>query len=203
MDVKLESLIEKIKKEGVEQAEKEAGQIIKEARAKAKKIVDEAEEAAKRIKEEAKKEIGKLQQSSQESLKQASRNLILAVRERLTFIFDSILKQELREALSPEALADMLKTVIEQWSQEKDESFEVLVGQQDKEKLAKLILSKFKDKAAEKIEIKSSSTIKKGFQIGIKGKDVYYDLSEEGIAEALAVFLNPFLTALISDKKDG
>ena len=43
MEMELNSLIDKIKKEGVEQAEKDAGNIKKEARERAREIVEEAE----------------------------------------------------------------------------------------------------------------------------------------------------------------
>lgn len=203
MDVKLESLIEKIKKEGVEEARKQAEQILKEAQAKEKEIIQRARQQAEKIKGEGEKEAKKFKESAEESLKQAARDLIISVREKLTGIFDNILKQELNEALGPEVLADILQNLINKWSQEKEKGFEVLVSRQDQEKLKSILLSRLKDKAASKIEIKSSPSIRKGFQIGIKGEDTYYDFSDDGIIEALSVFLNPRLSSLISGKKDG
>ncbi|MFO8052380.1 MAG: hypothetical protein R6U54_00235 [Candidatus Omnitrophota bacterium] len=203
MDVKLESLIEKIQKEGVQQAEEKADQIIKDARAKEKEIVQKAKDQAEKSKEEAKKEAQKLQENAQNSIRQAARNVILSVREKLTSIFDNILKQELKESLTPDTLAKMLESIIDKWSQEKDKEFEVLVSQKDKKKLEELILAKFSQEAKEGIEIKSSSSINKGFQVGIKGEDTYYDFSDEGITESLSVFLNPAISDLISDKKNG
>ncbi|MCF7873471.1 MAG: hypothetical protein K9L84_01295 [Candidatus Omnitrophica bacterium] len=203
MDVKLESLIEKIKKEGLDQAQQESDQIIKQAHNKEKKIVQEAKDKAEKIKEEAKKEAQKFQENAQSSIKQAARNVILSVREKLTSIFDSILKQELKESLSPDTLAKMLESIIDKWSKQKDKEFEILVNDKDKKELEKLIFSKFGQKAKDNIEIKSSSTIEKGFQVGVKGEDTYYDFSDEGITESLSVFLNSTLADLISDKKNG
>jgi V/A-type H+-transporting ATPase subunit E len=202
MDVKLESLIEKIKKEGVDQAQQQSEQIIKDAHAKEKEIVKKAKDQAQKIKKEAEQEAQKFQDNAKSSLKQAARNVILSVREKLISIFDSILKRELKESLTPEAIAKMLESIIDKWSKEKDKEFEVLVSKKDKKELEELILAKFTQKAQNKIEIKSSSQIENGFRIGIKGEDTHYDFSDEGITESLSVFLNPAIADLISDK-DG
>ncbi len=203
MDVKLESLIEKIKKEGVQEAEAKAGQIIKEARDKGEKIVKQAQEEAKTVKEKGQQDAEKFSKNAEESLKQAARNLVLSVRERLTAIFENILKQELRAALGPDELAKILENIINKWSKEKEKGLEVLASEKDKGKIEKILVEKFKEKAKNKIEIKSSKSVKKGFQIGIQGQDCYYDFSDDGIIEALSVFLNPLISSLISGKKDG
>ncbi len=203
MDVKLESLIEKIKKEGVQEAEQKADQILKEAENTKKEIIEKAKQEAENIKEEAKKEAENFQKNGENSVCQAARNVVLSVREKLTAIFDNILKQQLREALGPEVLAQILENIIDKWSEDKDKSLEVLLSEKDKEKVEQILMSKFKEKAAERIEIKSSKSIEKGFQVGIKGEDTYYDFSDEGITESLSVFLNPTISNLISDKKNG
>lgn len=202
MDIKLESLIEKIKKEGIEQAELEAKSILEKAKTKEKEIIESANKQAARIVEESKKEVESLQKNGETSLKQAARNVVLLVKEELTLIFDKILKQELESSLTPEFLGQILTKIIQEWSQQQDKNLEILVSPEDKDKLGQLLLAKFKEKA-EKSEIKISQSIRKGFQVGIKGQDIYYDFSDEGLVEALATFLNPFLTALITDKKDG
>jgi len=63
--------------------------------------------------------------------------------------------------------------------------------------------SGFAQEAQDRIEIKSSSQIEKGFQVGIKGEDTHYDFSDEGITESLSVFLNPAIAELIAGKKNG
>ncbi|MCF7916514.1 MAG: hypothetical protein K9L61_01900 [Candidatus Omnitrophica bacterium] len=203
MDVKLESLIEKIQKEGVQQAEEKADQIIKGAKDKEKEIIAKATKEAEKIKEEAKKEADQFVKNGKNSIQQAARNVILSVKEKLTSIFDNILKQELTAAMGPENVAKMLEKIIDKWSGEKEKGLEFLVNKKDKQELEKLILAKFKEKAKKTIEIKASDTVEKGFQVGIKGEDTYYDFSDQGITESLSVFLNPTLAELISDKKNG
>ncbi|MGM0567951.1 MAG: hypothetical protein ACQESB_01895 [Elusimicrobiota bacterium] len=203
MDVNLENLIGKIKKEGVEEARQKADQILKEAHEKEKEIIQQAEKEAEKIINDSKKEAAQFKKNSEKALKQAARNVILSVKERLTEIFDNILKHEVQAALGPEELAGILTKIIGKWSPDKDKSIEVLVSDKDKEKLEGLLISGLKEKAKGKFEIKSSVSVEKGFQIGLKGEDTHYDFSDDGIIESLSVFLNPAVSDIISDKKDG
>ena len=57
MDVKLDSLIEKIRKDGIEEAKNSAGQIVKEANQKAARIIEEAEKEARMLISEGKSKI--------------------------------------------------------------------------------------------------------------------------------------------------
>ena len=94
MDVKLESLIAKIKQNGIEEAKKAAGDIIKEAKSEAEAIVKEASLKAKGIEDQARTAAAKLKSNSQDSLKQASRDLILGLKAEIVALFDRVLKQK-------------------------------------------------------------------------------------------------------------
>lgn len=200
MDINLESLIEKIKKEGVDQAQLDAKQIITEAQNKSKEIVKEAQAKARQIKEEAEKAAKKLQDSSRESLKQASRDLILMVKEKLIFSFEKILKKEIKDALSPEVMGEIIKKISDKWQPESGTKLEVLVSPEDKEKIEGYLTAKFQKEAGKKIEIKIADSLTSGFWLKKEGQDAHYDFSDESLAEALAVFLNPYLTKLMLEK---
>ena len=48
--------------------------------------------------------------------------------------------------------------------------------------------------------MKASPDFTHGFRIGLKGKDVYYDFSDESIAEMLRAALNPRLKEIVDIK---
>ena len=202
MDVKLESLIAKIKQDGIEEAKKTSQSIIKKAKLEAEAIVKEAEAKAKRIEEKAKASAAKLKSNSEDSLKQASRDLVLALKEELIALFDRILKQRCGEALSAEFMAGLITKIIDKWSPRKSVAWEVLVSKDDKERLEKALIASLKKDAKATIEVKVSKAIDKGFRIGIKGEDLHYDFTDQSILEALKEFLNPSLTAIL-DANNG
>ena len=179
MDVKLESLIAKIKQDGIEEAEKASKDIIKKAKLEAETIVREAEAKAKRIEERAEALAVKLRSNSEDSLRQASRDLVLALKGELLALFGRILKDKAGEALSAEFMAGLITKIIDKWPPKDSAAWEVLVSKADREKIAKLLAASLKEEAKATIEVKVNKAIDKGFRIGIKGEDLHYDFRSE------------------------
>ena len=108
MDVQLQELIDKIKKDGVASAENASAAIIAEAEKKAAQIVAEAEAKADNILKSAKTETERMEKSSKDAIAQAGRNLLISFRDGVTVSLDALIKKEVTEAYN----ADMLKTLI-------------------------------------------------------------------------------------------
>jgi len=202
MDVKLESLIAKIKQDGIEEAEKVSKDIIKKAKTEAETIIKEARAKAKTIEEQARASAAKLESNSQAALKQASRDLILTLKIEIIALFDKVLKQECGEALNPDFMAGLITKIVDKWKTSGDIDWEVLVNKSDKEKIEKLLITSLKKEAKATLEVKVSKAIDKGFRIGIKGEDLHYDFTDQSIVEALKEFLNPTLSAIL-DASNG
>ncbi len=197
MDVKLEKLIDKIKAEGIEQAEQEAGQILQNAKKEADQIVKGANKKADQIIEDAKTETEKLQISGKSALKQAERDAVLVTKERITEILNNVFKKEISEKLKPDVVVELIKKMVENSGD--DQKMKALVSQQDVDKLEKLLVSKAQKGLADSVEIKVDRGVSKGFRIGKKGEDVYYDFTDESIAEFLREFLNPSIQKMLSE----
>ena len=217
MEVKLESLIAKIKKDGVEEAKKEADKIIQGARREAASIVDRAKREAEKQSEESRRSLEKLKNNTEDSLRQAARDLVLVLKQEITALFNNILKRKIADELDTEFVKELIVRIIdkapplrgqgrhthgEELPQKNDSVLEILVSKTDKKKLEDLLLSQFKSRAKDIVEIKITKSIDKGFRIGIKGEDVYCDFSDESILESLKEFLNPSI-AKILDKNNG
>ena len=202
MEVKLDNLIEKIKQDGVGEAKKEAELLINTAYKQAQTIVDEAKKQAEEIIKQGRNDLKQREINSRDALRQAGRDTILAVRQQLKKVFAKLLKRRVDEALSVDFLKKLISKVIERWLPSDNASFEVLISQEDKNNLTERLLGELKNAAASSIVIKVSNNISKGFRIGIKGEDAYYDLSDESIIEALNETTSPIITELFK-KQDG
>jgi len=201
MDIKLENLIDKLKKDAIDRSQKEALAIVEKASQDAKNIISEARVQADDIVKKAKLEAQKLKDNTESALKQGSRDLILSLRQELVNLFDKILKNQIAKDLDSKLIGELIVSVVNKWSPQEGISLEVLVGDKDKKKISEFVLGALKEQAKESIEIKAAKTIDKGFMIGLKGDDVTYDFSDESILEALKVFLNPTVAALLDNKK--
>jgi len=202
MEVQLDNLIEKIKKDGVEEAKKNSQEIVDAARKQAQEIVDESKKQAEAIVKAAQIQAEQFQKNSRIALNQAARDTVLAVRQQLKGIFDKLLKRRVAEALSADFLRELLVKVIDKWSLDKDAAWEVLVNETDKDKLQQCLLGELKHAVKESIVIKINNNISKGFRIGIQGDDAYYDFSEESIVESLKELISPGIAHLLG-QQDG
>ncbi|MBN2600667.1 MAG: hypothetical protein JXR87_01595 [Candidatus Marinimicrobia bacterium] len=195
MESKLEHLIEKIKSDGIEEAKKAAAEIAKSAQKEADDIVKKAKAEAEKIITEAEKEAEKLQSNAESALKQASRDTVLVTKEKLLKLFDAAFKKELGERMSPEFLNELVIKIVDSWG--KDKELEVLVSDKDLKPLRELIFSKGRKELQDTVTIKVDKGISKGFRIGLKDNDVYYDFSDESVAEFLGEFLNPGIREIL------
>ena len=199
----LNDLIQKIKSEGIEEAEKESEEIIKEARLTVSKILDNARQDAEAIIKKAEEEVRKREGIGKMALEQAARDIILSIRTSLTEIFDSLIKREYQTVLSGKTLETVLIKLIEGW--QKDEmgelNIELLLSESDRNALLEGFLSKLNEEIKTGIELKAHPNIEKGFRVGVKGSHVYHDFTDEGLAEVLAEYLNPRFYKFIDSLK--
>ncbi|MBN2414964.1 hypothetical protein JXO52_03940 [bacterium] len=195
MDAKLEKLIEKLRKEGVEAARKEADAVLEKARREAAAIKTAAEKEAEAIKEAAGREADRFRENSERAIQQAGRDAELKLKEQLFILFDRVFKREVGEALEKDFLQEIIRKVIEQWSADGD--FQITLSKKDTEGMEKALLAGLKKDLKKGIDIDAGATIGKGFHIGLKGRDLYYDFSDESIAALLKSFLNKRLNDIL------
>lgn len=195
MESKLEHLIEKIKSDGIEEAKKSAAEIIENARKEAEGIIKKARADAQQIIADAGREADKLKTNAESALKQASRDTVLVTKEKLLKLFDAAFKRELGAALSPEFVKDLIVKIVDSWGRDKE--LEVLVSEKDLQQLQDLVFSQSRAQLKETVTIKVDKGISRGFRVGLKDSNVYYDFTDESIAEFLGEFLNPGIREIL------
>ncbi len=198
MDVKLENLIEKIKMEGVEEAQRKADEILKKAQVEAKSILDQAREKADEIIDEAVKESKKIQKINQESLQRAFRDTQLLVKERIEALFGIVLQKEVTKSLQPDFLQKLILQVVNKW--ENNTRIEITLSEDDVLALKDFLTSELQKEFRKSISIKISDDISKGFRVRLENKNYYYDFSDGSIKEILKKFLNSKLNKMLENK---
>ena len=195
MDVKLDSLIEKIRKEGIEDAQHAADSIIKEAKQKAASIVEKAKQEAEKIIEDGKHQVDQYKATADVDLKQAARNIELLLKEKIHPLFDSVYKRQVSAEMQPGFLKELIVKIVNTWA--KDSKAEIVINEKDKDQLEKVLFSGVKDELKNSISIRVTSDISNGFRVGLKDEEVYYDFSDESIAEVLKSLINPKLKEIL------
>ncbi len=198
MENSISGIIEQIKKEGVEKAEQQAADIISSAEQKAAEIEDNARNEAEEILEKARKESEKLKTNAETSIRQASRDVLLGLRRAIVDLFDRVMKKETGKAIDDEVIGKMIKILAEKFSPGKENNVEIILGEEDKQKLEKNMVGLLGAEMAAGVTLTPSAEVAKGFRVGKKDSGVYYDFTDEAISEALNLYLNKKLLEILS-----
>ena len=198
MDVQLQELIDKIKKDGVVTAEAEASKIVEASEKKAEGIIADAQAKAAEIIKNAKAETERMEKASEEAIIQAGRNMLLSFKDSLIGELDGLIKAETEKAESKEVLTKLIPETVKVWAKNADASeLSVLLSEKDLKILESALTSELKAEVSKGLEIKPDKTLSAGFRIGVKNGAAYYDYSADSLAEMFAAYLNPKVAALL------
>lgn len=200
MDVQLQELIDKIKKDGVASAEETAAGIIAEAEKKAAAIIEDAKQKAESFEKEAKAAAAGQQKAGEDALRQASRNLLISFRDGIGAQLRAIVEDETVKAYSKDLLAKLVPETVKAWSAKSDAGdLSVLLSKSDLDSLEGGLKGTLKDEISKGLEIKADKTLESGFRIGLKDGSAYYDYSAESVAELFSAYLNPKIAQIMKD----
>ncbi len=200
MDVQLQDLIEKIKKDGVEAADKSASEKIAQAKAEAEKIIANAKEEADKIIKAAKDETARMEKASEDAIRQAGRNLILSFRESVEKELSAIMTAETAKSYSPKLLENLIPEIVKAWTKNTDASdVSVLLNEKDLKELEQNLGAALKDEISKGLTLKADNSIENGFRIGVKDGAAYYDFSAEAVADLFSAYLNPKVASIMKE----
>jgi V/A-type H+/Na+-transporting ATPase subunit E len=203
MEQQLQDLIHKIKTEGVEQADNEAQDIIENAKRDAKDLIKNAKNEAESIVNNAKSETIRIKESGEKSLSQAARDLLIGLRSKITELLDQLVRAEINESLTSSTLVVILEKIAQNWDYDKHQNLEILLNKNDLEILEKSFLKKLQKIFRKGFLLKPSDSVDKGFFVGEKGKNTFYDFTDQGLAEVLSQYLNPYLSEILKESASG
>ncbi|MCR4940000.1 MAG: V-type ATP synthase subunit E [Treponemataceae bacterium] len=200
MDVQLQELIDKIKKDGVASAESAAAAIVSDAEKKAAAIVADAEEKAAGIINSAKAETARMEKASIDAIGQAGRNLLISFRDGVVAELDSLIKTEVTKAYDAELLKKLIPETVKAWaSKTETDDLAVLIPEKSLEDLSSAFKSALKAEIDKGLEVKSDSALTSGFRIGTKDGSAFYDFSSEAVADLFASYLNPVVANILKE----
>ncbi len=192
MDVQLQELIDKIKKDGVASAESTAATIIAEAEKKAASIVSDAESKAELTIKAAKAETERLEKASVDAIKQAGRNLLISFTDGINAELSALIKAETEKAFSADLLKTLIPETVKNWANKTEaDELSVLLSEKELKSLESGLLSALKDNVSKGLTIKADDSITAGFRIGTKDGAAFYDFSSDAVAELFSAYLNP------------
>jgi len=184
----LQSLLEKINRDGVEKADAEAKRIIDEAKNRADALLKKAQEDAARAKADADQTAAAYAERAKESVSQAARDVVLGVKDAVTALLEKALVKEVDKTLSDEkTVLDLVSTAL------KD-----LTGPGEvtcAPALAKALAARLA--ATGSFTVVTNASQGTGFTVRLDGGRVEHTFTGEVISAELAKRLRPDLAALL------
>ena len=190
MSEDLQSLLERINRDGVEKAQAEAAKIVSEAKAEAAKIVKEAQELATATKAESERVAADNAARAAETIRQSARDVLREVEDAVTALFKRLLAENVERALADEkVLADIASKVVSSFATTGD--IEVSA--------AGKFVSALKASLASRHEVKvvTDETLGSGFSVKTDGGRVEHSFKGAVVAEELSRRLRPELAKLV------
>jgi V/A-type H+-transporting ATPase subunit E len=201
MDIQVQELITKIKKDGIESASEEAAKIKHEAQTEARSIIESAQKEAVEIIAKGKLDAERSEKAGVAALEQASRNLILAFKGEIQALLDSIVISQMGKSLNDDVLKAIIPELIRSWSAKRSsggaDSLAVLLPAPSLDKLKAFFKTKLIAELKKGLELKADPHLAAGFRIANKDGSAYYDFSADSVAEQISAYLNPQLAEIL------
>jgi len=193
-------VVERSRSEGVERADAEAAGSVDRAEERARRVVADAEDEAGRLRQEAQADAEASRQRGEKALEQAGRDFLLTLQRRIEAVLRESLRETVADALTPEPIAEMLLRLADAYAaHDMNESrVEVLVSEEDRERLAALIMEKYRDLVNQGLTLRTDEKLEKGFKVSFEGDNLYHDFSLPALAEALAPVLKSPLAEIVA-----
>jgi len=198
MAEEIRDLIEKINKEGLKAAEEKAQNIEAAAKQRAEEIISQARREAEEIIDTARERIRRDDEKGKTMLAHAGRDLLLSLRKEINVMLGRIVVSDIQQALTPEALSNLLMKIIKNSCTEESD-ITVMLNKEDLETLENNFLYKLREETKKEISLNPSEEISGGFIISYDGGKSCYDYTDNALAEYIGTYLKPKLNQILQD----
>ncbi|MBR1870521.1 MAG: ATPase [Kiritimatiellae bacterium] len=189
----LQTLLEKIRRDGVEKADAEAAAVIAKAKDEAAAIVKAAKDEAAAALEKAKDEAAVYQERAKTTISQAARDVILEIEKAVSAKLEKLLAKDVDKALGePSAAATFALAAVMAIGTGGDAEIAA------NSKIASALKAQLSAEAAKGVKIVTDETLESGFSVKLDGGRVEHDFTGAAVTAALAKRLRPDLAALVS-----
>jgi len=205
MPEELQSLLEKIQEEGVKKADSEKEKILADAKEEAEKIISDAKKKAEEIVKKSEKESERNEERAADTIRQAARDVLLALNSELQERLKNVVKECIGEAMTPELMGKLILEMQKNYVSENKNSepgIDIILNEKDLEKMEKLFKGSLVNNLKCNPDISIGHDFSSGLKIGFKGNDLFFDFSDGALSEIICAYVGPRLASVINkDKK--
>ena len=203
MEIQIQELIDKIKKDGIKTATEEGNKIKAEAEKEAKRLLDSARKEADDIIMRGKQDAERSEKAGLAALQQASRNLVLSFKDEIQALLEKIVRESVNANYNDDVIKQALPGILTAWAAKGTDNLAVVLPENELSRLQGFFNDKLASELSKGVELKSNRKLTSGFRISSKDGSVYYDFTSEAVANLLSGFLNTKLAGILKDSSKG
>ena len=200
MAEELQGLLDKIQSEGIAKAEAEKNAVIESAKAESAKIIENAKKEAAEIIRKAEENAEMSRTKGSAAIKQAARDVIIALRADMEKRLKKLVSDCLGEAMTPELMGKIILEMVKAYREKNpngEATVELLLQQKDAAALEKYLKSGVLKDLKANPSISVGGDFSSGLQLGFKGEDVFLDFSDDALTDVICAYVGPKLAASI------
>ncbi|HPY90638.1 MAG TPA: hypothetical protein PLE92_03370 [Lentisphaeria bacterium] len=193
----LQALLDRITEQELKKVDAEREQILAQAKADAAEIVKNAKAEAEAVTAKAQQDADSLTQKGEDTLRQASRDVLLSLRSELEKRVTKTVEAMMRETLAGENLAEVIVNLITQFLAKQGETDQVqlLVSPAELATLERAVKARVTEDLRKNCNLAPSAAVTGGFKLVFKNAGVMYDFTDQALAEAVGAYLSPQISA--------
>jgi V/A-type H+-transporting ATPase subunit E len=188
MHDKIKELTDKIHRDGVEKANKEASGIIQSAEKEAEALKDAAKKEAEKILNEARKKSEDISRRIESEVRISAKQAIMNLRKEISeLIMASTLKEPLSQAFDDQLfIRKLLETLVENWNPEKENNeLQVMLHEEQLSEMEEYLKTQSGMLLNQGLSLKEYNGSGKGFEIQPKNGHYKINITDE----AFEIFL--------------
>ena len=197
MSEAIQSLLDKIQQDGVVKAEEEKAKIIADAKAQAAKIIADAKDEAAAIVKEGTVSARTEMERANAAIAQAARDAVIALKSDLLARLNAVAGDCVNSAMTPEVMGGIIQEMAKNYAASGEGSLTVLLSKQSCSNVEGVLKKALLDNLKADPVIRLTNDFSGGLQISFRGDEVFFDFSNEALAEILCQFAGARLTALL------
>ncbi|MDA1044329.1 MAG: hypothetical protein O3C57_03795 [Verrucomicrobia bacterium] len=201
MAEQLQELLDRIQRDGVDKAEAEAGRIVEAARKTAADMVANAEAKAEALHKQAERDSKTFVERGHKALEQAARDVLLSLGEAINRTVQTLVRQDVAVALTPDALAGILADVVRAYTAAGDVARDVtiLVSEGQQADLLNHVKAKLGAAATKGLQVLGDGRVTGGFRVVLKDDNVEHDFTQDAISDSLCKLLRPHIASIVHE----
>lgn len=191
MEQQIQDLVSSIKKEGIDEAKKQADEILKTARAEADRLIADAKKQSEKLIADAESGCVLREKSSKAAIEQAARDVSLSLRKSINDELERILSADIAKSMDAALLSKLVAEAVKAGFSDAV----VEVGGADAAAIVKSLSGQFAAELKSGLVLKAGSASDSGIKVTASDGSGYIDLS----AEECTKLLRPYLSSALKE----